>query len=161
MNKSFIDNDYIRNVISEYADTVYRVAYQYLLNSADAEDVVQEVFIALYKHGRIDGAEQTKAWLIRVAINKSINVYRANKRRRDLTTSLNDIIAEESASHSEVVYALSELSAEDRELIYLHYFEGYKAEEIAKILKCTQGAVHKRLSRARQKLKKFLEDSDE
>lgn len=160
MNKSLVDNDYIHSAISEYADTVYRVAYQYLLNSADAEDVAQEVFLALCKHGKIEGEGQTKAWLIRVTINKSINAYRANKRRRARTVAFEESIAVAPAP-SELEQSLSELSAEDRELVYLHYFEGYKAEEIAKILKCTKSTVHKRLSRARQKLKKFLEDSDE
>lgn len=161
MNKSFVDNDYIHSAISEYADTVYRVAYQYLLNSADAEDIAQEVFLALCKHGKIEGEGQTKAWLIRVTINKSINAYRANKRRRDRTVTLDERTTGTVASLSDLEQALSELSAEDRELVYLYYFEGYKAEEIAKMLRCTKNTVHKRLSRARQKLKKFLEDSDE
>lgn len=161
MNKSSVDNDYIRKAISEYADTVYRVAYQYLLNSADAEDVAQEVFLALCKRGKIEGDEQIKAWLIRVTINKSINTYRANKHRRDRTVPLDERTSGAVTPSYELEQALSELSADDRELVYLHYFEGYKAEEIAKILKCTKNTVHKRLSRARQKLKKFLEDSDE
>lgn len=60
MNNSFVDDDYIRNAISQYADTVYRGAYQYLLNAADAEDVTQEVFLALYKQGDTADGEQTR-----------------------------------------------------------------------------------------------------
>ena len=163
MNDSFVGDELIQNVIDRYSDTVFRVSYQYVSNAQDAEDVVQEVLLGLleYLHrARFQSEEHMKAWLIRVAINKSKNVAKANARRRRKEASA-FFPAVEKQPFDDLETVLSWLSAADRETVYLHYFEGYSAKEIAKMLGKSEDSVFKRLSRARGKLKEFLSEGDE
>ncbi len=145
--------------VERYADTLFRVSYQYLFNRQDAEDVVQDVFLALV--ARLQGSEfnddeHLKAWLIRVTINKSINVAKSNARRRTQPPDMLSGVVENPPS--ELEEQLARLSADDREVSYLHYYEGYSAAEIAAFLNVRENAVYKRLSRARERLKNFLEE---
>ena len=160
MNESLVDNDFIRNVIERYSNTVFRVSYQYVRNKQDAEDVLQEVFVALVNFLHNDSFksdEHMKAWLIRVSINKSINIAKSNSRRNKNETYDNKEIRV-SPQYDELEYILSQLSAIDREIIYLRYYEGYSAREIADFLGMTEQAVFKRLQRARTQLKEFISE---
>lgn len=150
---------YITEAVIEYSDTVFRVAFPYFGNRADAEDVVQEVFLQLCKSRPPypPGSESLKAWLIRVTINKSKDALRAAKRRQ--TARL--VSTPPPESHDEVFAALGRLSERDRNVLYLRYYEGYTAREIAGIIGGSERAVTKRICRAREKLKIFLEDNNE
>ena len=154
--KNLTNENYITAAVNTYSDTVFRVAFQYVKNRADAEDVLQEVFLTLYKKTPQFSVDDDglKAWLIRVTINKSKDFLRANKRRRAFmqnyqpTTQINP--------YDEVFEARDKLSELDRNAIYLHYYEGYTAKEIAQILGGNERAITKRIERARKKLKVFL-----
>lgn len=150
-------------IIARHADTAFRVAYQYLRNRQDAEDVVQEVFLSLVQRFRqlsFNDDEHLKAWIIRVTINKSINAAKYNARRR--TESMEtSVLKSYDKSSWEIDDVLSKLSADDRQIIYLHYYEGYQAKDIASFLNIAENAVHKRLSRARARLKKYLDEEDD
>ena len=150
---------YITEAVIGYSDTVFRVAFPYFGNRADAEDVVQEVFLQLCKSRPAYplGSESLKAWLIRVTINKSKDALRAAKRRQ--TARLVSTPPPESCD--EVFAALDRLSERDRNVLYLRYYEGYTAREIAGIIGGSERAVTKRICRAREKLKIFLEDNNE
>ena len=158
MNDSLVDNEFIRDVIDRYSNTVFRVSYQYVRDRHDAEDVLQEVFVALTNYLRNDSFqndEHVKAWLIRVAINKSINVAKSNSRRkRNEQTLFQEVRID--PQYDELEYILSQLTAIDREIIYLRYYEGYSAREIADFLGMTEQAVFKRLQRARTQLKDYI-----
>ena len=160
MNESLVDNEFIRNVVDKYSNTVFRVSYQYVRNKQDAEDVLQEVFVALVdylRHAQFQSDEHVKAWLIRVTINKSINVAKGNSRRKKKEIYDSKEIRVD-PKFDELEYILSQLSAIDRAIIYLRYYEGYSAREIANILSLTEHAVFKRLSRARTQLKEFISE---
>ena len=151
----------ISYAVETYSDAVFRVSYQYVGNRQDAEDVVQEVFLALVERLKdvpFNDYEHLKAWLIRVAINKSINVAKSNARRR--TSPIDNRPGKVVDVFNELDYELEKLSADDRQIIYLHYYEGYSAKEIADFLSLRENAVHKRLSRARDRLKKFLSEEE-
>ena len=163
MNESFVDDDFIQKVIDNYSDTVFRVSLQYVKNRQDAEDILQEVLLALLKHLRcadFQSDKHMKAWLIRVAINKSINVAKRNARHR---TDSADLLqsAQTHLQYDDLNAILDKLSATDREIIYLHYYEGYPAKEIAEIMHRTEKSIFKRLSRARKKLKDYISEGDE
>ena len=151
----------MRRAVECYADCIFRVAYQYLGNRQDCEDIVQEVFLALVKRLRLDSFnddEHMKAWLIRVAINKSINFVKYNARRR--TCPICIAPQPEGENFSALYEELNRLPAEDREIIYLHYYEGYTAKEIARFIGSGENAVYKRLSRAREKLKNYFTEGE-
>ena len=160
MNESFVDDEFIQSVIDRYSDTVFRVSYQYVRNRQDAEDVLQEVLLGLLDYlsqAQFKNDEHLKAWLIRVTINKSINfVKRTARRKKREISSFEEIHID--TQYDDLDYSLSKLSATDRELIYLRYYEGYSARGIADLMNMTEKSVFKRLSRARLKLKDFISE---
>ena len=145
-------NERIQQVVEEYGDTIYRLALHYVKNPADAEDVVQEVVLAFFT--REIPEERRKAWLLRVTVNKSLDILRKRKRNVPLEEDLSDGKGEKANLSEE----LKELSPLDRELIYLFYFEGYSSKEIARLVKKSDGAVRKRLERAKKTLRQILEN---
>ena len=85
----------LERIAERYGDLIYRVALQYTGQSADAEDVLQEVLLERCRaEAPFQSPEHERRWLLRVAINKSKNVLRARRRRR---TVLLDEAAERAA----------------------------------------------------------------
>lgn len=156
--KNLTNEKYIIDAVNKYSDTVFRVAFQYTKDRADAEDIVQEVFLTLFKKPPKPSIDDDglKAWLIRVTINKSKDHLRATKRRRALVR--NYAPPEQVSPYDEVFEALNQLSEQDRNALYLHYYEGYTAKEIARIIGGSERAITKRIGRAREKLKVFLKE---
>lgn len=154
MNDSNISH--INNIVNTYGDMLYRVAYQYTRNRSEAEDITQDVFVAMLKKMPFKSEEHLKAWLIRVAINKSINYLKSSRKK---VLSLDENIDVE-AKHSETdeIEELQELPEFDRSVIYLYYYEGYSIKEIAKITGKSANSINIRLFRAREKLKTLLEE---
>lgn len=75
INKSFRTDDCVDEILRKYSKTVYRVAYLRTKNQADADDVLQEVFMRFIKcNTQFKDEEHVKAWLIRAAINCSKNL---------------------------------------------------------------------------------------
>ena len=142
-----------------YSDLVFRIAFVYLKNRADAEDVLQEVFVKLfYKAPAFAATAAEKAWIVKVTVNCCKNVQ-SNfwKRKIDLTDTFADI-PDFSGEDRTVMEELMALAPHYRTVIYLHYIEGYGINEIAHILKISPSAVKMRLSRGREKLKKSLQE---
>lgn len=145
-------------VVEAYSDLLFRIAYQNMLNTADSEDVVQDVLCKLLRHrGGFEDREHLKAWLIRVTVNQCKDYHRFLSRRREVPMeSIEEYDATAEENDSEVFALVEELPKEDRNVIYLYYFEGYSIREIAEILKKNQNTVNSKLRRARQKLEKIL-----
>lgn len=146
--------------IEKYRGMLYRLAYSMSGNHSDSEDIVQEAFIKLYTRDKpLCGEDGEKAWLIRVTVNLCKNRVRlcANRRRAELPE---DILSHETAGdeYIDLRAALKKLKPDYRAVIYMFYYEGFSAEEIGKYLGISVTAVTTRLQRAREKLKKFLED---
>jgi len=137
---------------------VFRVAYGYVKNTHDAEDITQDVFLKLYNCTiRFAADENMKAWLIRVAINQAKSLLRTawRTRRGDLTESM---AAEESLLENcfELYEYVKALKPKYRTIIYLYYYEEYSVKEIAGLLKIRETTVTTQLSRARSQLKEIL-----
>lgn len=146
-------------VIDKYKDAVYRAALTVTGNFADAEDILQDVFLQYYQsHPAFTAPAQEKAWLLRCAINKSHNLMRSqwHLKRVDVDLTLLPEEAQENGG-SEVLACVLRLPERYRTVIYLHYYENYTIAEIARILGCTDAAAAKRLSRGRVKLRAALE----
>lgn len=141
-------------VFRQYADMIYRIALHNLSNSADAEDILQEVCLALMTGNPPDDEPHLKRWLIRVTINKSKNLKRSFWRRnRESLGDYTHLIAPAVPSVPEEIF---ELPDNYRNIIYLYYFEDYTIPEIAEILGKNENTVKSSLQRARKKLKKLL-----
>lgn len=163
MNETFVDDAFIRSVLDRYADTVYRIAAQYLGNGRDAEDITQEVFLSFLDQKEFKDENHVKAWLIRVTVNKSINLYKSNARKRKFETEMKAECEPFAlpADYAELDEALEQLPPLDKTVVYLCYYEGYTAKEIGEMVHKSEKAVAKRLSRAREKLRKFLGEVDD
>lgn len=142
-----------------YGDTVRRICMIHLKNKADTEDIFQNVFLKyVLRAAPFDSPEHEKAWIIRVTANACKDLLRSFFRSR--TVSLDVLIEtprEMPEDHSDILEAVLALPEKYKDPIYLHYYEGYTAEEIGRILGKNTNTVYTLLTRARQMLKNRLE----
>lgn len=141
-----------------HKNTVYRIAYSYMGNATDAEDIMQNAFLILFqKEIGFESIEDEKRWLIRVTINLCLNEKKSFWRRN--RRSLEDVHScYSNETEHEVRDAIRRLKPKNKACIHLHYIEGYSISEIAEILQISESAVKMRLKRGRQQLKIELEN---
>ncbi|MBE6845209.1 MAG: sigma-70 family RNA polymerase sigma factor [Ruminococcus sp.] len=142
-----------------YKDTVFRVAYSYVKNKSDAEDISQEVFLKLYTSAPDFNSEQAeKAWLIRITINKSKDLVKSGwfSRRSDNTEFTEHY--EMSTAESDMLEKVLSLPDKYRSLIHLYYYEEYSVKEISEITGVKASTVQTRLQRGRKLLEKKLKE---
>ena len=147
----------IAGIFSRHMKTVYRLCYSYLATPQDAEDATQAVFMKLVAKPRsFEDAEHEKAWLLVVAANYCKDVLKSAQRTRsaEMPPELED--AHASAEPSEVLEAVLALPTQYKDCVYLHYYEGYKTDEIAKMTDTPPSTVRNRLRDARALLKTAL-----
>ena len=149
---------WISLAMERYLDMVYRLAYARTGTKYDAEDVSQEVMLKLVKHAsQIESEAHLKAWLIRVTVNQSNNLFKSAWKR--LTAPLEEGIvraAEDSDGNDRLDNALEKLSTNLRTVVHLYYYEEMPVDEIAVSIGIKPEAVKMRLSRARRILKQQL-----
>lgn len=148
----------VKRAVEQYADTVRRLCMIHLKNYADTEDIFQTVFLkyALCT-ATFESQEHERAWLIRVTINACKDLLKSFFRSR--TVSIEEILEQPAApseEHREVLEAVLSLPVKYREVIYLHYYEGYTAPEIGRILKKNVNTVYSLMKRAREMLRDRL-----
>ena len=148
----------IEALIEKYEKTVYKLAYSYLRNKQDSDDIYQEVFLRYFRNNpEFAGEEHEKAWFIRVTINacKDLlkNFFRSHfvslERVMDMAQPPNM-----SSEYREVLKAVLSLPQKYRDVTYLHYYEEYTAPEISNILGKNVNTVYTLLTRSRQMLGK-------
>lgn len=141
--------------IHSYRGIVFRLAFSYLKNREDAEDISQEAFVKLYQSDEsFDTAENVKAWLIRVTINLSKNLLKNFWRRGRV--ELEKDIPYDNKSEEALLEFVAKLKPKYSVVIHLFYYEGYSVNEIAKLCNISSTAVRTRLNRARNQLKAML-----
>ena len=148
-------------VVRTYADMVYKIAYRYVANPVDADDVFSETFLAYFKKERdFPEEEHRKAWLIRVTINCAKDLLKARSSWEELSEEVvgADAPAVRPEEQLDLHKAIEQLRFEYREVICLHYLEGLSVTEISDILGRNENTVKTHLARGREKLRKFLED---
>lgn len=144
--------------IERYADMVRRLCFVHLKNEADTEDIFQTVFLkyVLYR-GEFESEEHEKAWFIRVTVNACRDLLRSFFRSRTVPQEeLEGAAAELPQERREVLDAVLSLPAKYRDAVYLHYYEGYTAPEIGKLLGKNTNTIYTLLTRARQLLREKL-----
>lgn len=146
--------------VERYLQTVYAVCVMRLSGNADVDDCVQNTFIKLYERSpEFSDETHLKAWLLRVAINECRMSVRRSLRFIPLD-HLREHPLPQSDDHSDLSWALMRLGAKYREVLYLHYEEGYKVREIAEILNTKEGTVMSLLKRGRDKLRQIYGGED-
>lgn len=144
--------------IERYSDTVRRLCMIHLKNYADTEDIFQTVFLKyVLSSVSFESEEHEKAWIIRVTINACKDLLKSFFRSR--TVSLEQLLdqpAPLAPEHREVLEAVLALPPKYKDVVYLHYYEGYTAPEIGRILGKNVNSVYTLLTRARQLLRETL-----
>ena len=131
-------NRQAERMLADYGNSILRLAYSYLHNLSDAEEVLQDTLIQFLKTTpALDGSKHEKAWLLRVE----------------------DLIAEERKDLSFVWEAVKALPVNQREAIHLFYHEGFTTAEIAAMLGRRESTVRSDLRRGRTKLKEILKEA--
>lgn len=149
----------IEEKILFYSDMVYRLAYSMTRKKSDADDIYQDVFIKLFQNEKVfESLEHEKAWIIRVTINCCKMLYRKNMFRKEV--ELDENIGYLNEQDDFVYLCVKKLPQKYQTVIYMFYYEGYKVNEIAKMLKTSEGTVKSQLSRARDMLKKNMIGDD-
>lgn len=147
----------IASVFSRHVKAVYRLCYSYLGSPQDAEDATQAVFLKLIEKPRtFESDEHEKAWLLTVAANHCKDVLKSAARTRaaEMPSDVED--PHSRTGCSDVLEAVLALPPLYKDCVYLHYYEGYKTDEIARMTGAPPSTVRNRLRDARALLKAAL-----
>ncbi len=163
-------------LIEQYADIVYRTAYRLLQNPHDAEDAMQETFLAAYlRVNEFEGKARLSSWLYRIVTNKALDILRKRSRKTDAATdSIEDlsedaaelladqeaVLPEDWAERRETAALIREglegLSPSLRAAFVLFEMEGLSMDEVASALNISTSAAKVRVHRARRALRDYL-----
>ena len=160
-----MDEGRFEELYQKYANDVLRVSYFYLGDRQQAEDVTQDVFVRLLTHAPDLEEGREKAWLLKVALNRCRDLWRAAWVKRvvlgspamELTPAPDHM--DDRLERQELLCAIRRLPGDFRDVILLHYYQGYGIAEIAQMLKVPEGTISSRLSRGRKKLEEILKES--
>ena len=141
-------------LVTDNQNRLYRAALAILGDPQEAEDAVQDAFVKFLEKAP-DQLEHPGAWLMRVLVNGCKSRLRLRWRQ---TVPLPDTLPAPGPEERRELEELFALPPEDRAVIHLFYYEGYATDEIARITGRRPGTVRARLTRARQKLRKLLEE---
>lgn len=149
--------DRLELLLLTHGNTLYRMAAAILGDVYEAQDAVQDAFLAwMEKRPHCPDGAHERAWLMKVTVNGCKSRLRSPWRRR--TGTLTESIPAQDPEEASLLESIQALPPKDRLVLHLHYYEGYQTAEIAHILGWREGTVRSRLSRARKKLKDLLTD---
>lgn len=162
------DQQAFATLIERYEQKVFQTSMGFVHNTADAEDLAQEVFIKAYKAiDSFKGESSFGTWIYRITVNKSINQLRKNKLR-----AMSGLYDHETESHEEagadfyllqeeqrrqIKNALRQLNSTQKKIFILFYYQDLSIKEISVILKITPKSAESTLFRARKKLQNELQ----
>jgi RNA polymerase sigma-70 factor (ECF subfamily) len=165
-------------LLENYADLVFRAAYRIVQNEEDAEDIMQETFLSVYKKiGGFRADSKLSSWLYRIASNAALDLVRAKGRKEGRDTAFDDInpeseeafdpvdenslLPEESLLQNEslgrVREALNEMPPKLRAAYLLYMVEGFSTPEVAENLGIKLSAAKLRIHRARKFMQEYFE----
>ena len=161
------DREAFGELVEQYRDNVYRLAYRMCGNAYDADEAAQEAFVAAWRAlPNFRGDAKFSTWLYRLTTNAAIDVMRREKRHQTVGDGEMVDVADDADSPQETVErteqqeavqkALSTLSEEYREVLLLRYMEELDYAEIAEVLQLPSGTVKSRINRAKAALKTAL-----
>lgn len=143
---------------------LYRLAYYYMGNAEDAEDAVQDAALSAYEHfDSLKKEASFRFWIFRILANCCRKSLKKRGRRELPAEELQDIQkagADSPAAQAEVLELLDILSEEERLIVVLTVFGGYKGEEIARLLHRKHSTVRSKYRRALKKLEQELTRED-
>ncbi len=156
-----MDTNEAARLAQQFAPAVYRLAYARTGRAADAEDVMQEVFLRLLtKAPAFRDDDHAKAWLLRVTANRVNDLWRSPWGKRLPLEAAENLPAPESEP-GEALQAVLALPEQYRSVVHLFYYEELSVAQIAGIMKLSRSAVKTRLSRGRALLRRSMTEGGE
>lgn len=150
MKMAKITEEEFTKLYENFYQDVFRVAFSYLRKKEDAENVVQETFLRLFRKPPRE-SKKTKSWLLKVAVNLSLDMLRKRKKERQAIQSLENPKEETfSSSREDLLDIVSRLPENYKKTIVLFYCGEETIEEIGKTLGLSSSTVKKRLERGRK-----------
>lgn len=161
-------------LVRRYQRNIYFIAYRILGNHLDADEVVQESFVRIYRRRKeIASVTSFTSFLMRIATNYAIDLLRRRKGHGEIGDNLTELpgdvqmelarrvrtpddLHRDKVIQQEITRALEKLALRQRMTIVLHDVEGMSKSEVAAIMQCTEATVRSNLHIARTKLKKIL-----
>ena len=148
-----------------YKPMLYNIAYSYLKNTSDADDIVQDTFMKyLSTNKSFEAEENEKYFLIRVCINISINLLKS-KWKKDVvkydSIALNITYNNDDSSNIDYFSLICNLPLKYKSVMVLYYWEDFSVEEVAKALNISTSSVKKRLERGRNMIKDKIENMED
>lgn len=156
-----ITEEYVGLLLDKYGNSVLRIAYTYLKNKADAEDIVQDVFLQIIdKKPEFNDENHEKSWIIRTTINMCKNKLNLfwNRNKCSIDELAEFASYDSYSTDTDVMKAVMSLGEKYRIVIYMYYYEGYQSSEIAKLLGKSDTTIRSLLHRAKGKLKEILKE---
>ncbi len=144
----------------KYKDSVFRVCRRYATNDLDAEDMLQESFIKIFRaYEGFDHKAKVFTWIYRIAVNTCLDQIRAAKRNKaESIDYLEEIPCKNTKRditdiHLTLNKLLKSFSKENREMLFYYYAEGLKHDEIADIMGVSRVAISKRFKKLESRFK--------
>lgn len=138
---------------------MYRMAYYYMGNAEDAEDAVQETTLAAYEHfGRLKNQDAFRPWIFKILVNRCKKSLKKRNRREILKEQPETAYEPSLGSQAEILELLEKLEDEERLIVSLTVFGGYKGEDIARMLNKNHSTVRSKYRRALKKLEKEMQE---
>ena len=153
-----LDRQEAERLAETYADLILRLAYTYLNHTQDAQDICQSVFVKLLTEPReFDSPAHERAYVLRMAANACKDLLKSHWHKTTVTLDAAAAVPAPQPEAGSLLEAVGRLPPPYRVVIYLYYYEGYSAQEIARMLGKTPSAVASLLHRGRRRLKTLLE----
>lgn len=150
---------YFKEVYERNIDMIYRICFIYLRgNKSNAEDAIQTTFLNMFKKEIIfKNKEHEKAWLITVSTNVCKNLLKSKWNKHISIDELNIPYSEN--KNKDILQEVLKLPDKYKQVVYMHYYEGYSCVEIAKMLNTKENTIYSHLNKARAILKKNLKEN--
>jgi len=155
-----------RCLVERHMKQAYNIAYRFVSNHDDAEEVAQEAFVRAYRSmDSFRGEAGFGTWLYRIVVNLSLNHAKQTKRRMNREVSHHEAATlaaavappgERSVVADHLEKSLNELSTLQRSVVILRHLDGLSTKEVSEILRCSEGTVKTHLFRGLKKLRERL-----
>lgn len=154
----------------QYAPFLYGIALRYTRTEEEAKDILQDAFIKVFDNiGQYKGIGVLKAWMTRIVINQALTVYQERSKRpvlenfddyEEIITD-NSVIESDVLSHEILLGFINDLPYGYKMIFNMCEIEGYSYDEVAKIMNCTYSTCRSQLSKAKNALRKKVNELNE
>lgn len=154
------DEEAVKTFLNEFKIPLYNYIYRMVYNRHDAEDILQEVFLKIFRNiKKIDFSQNYKSFIYKVTRNTTLDFLKNREDTRELqeTIQIEDSSYEKLETKDSMEKALQCVSQAERELLILKYIQEFKISEISEILELSESAAKVRIFRAIRKIRKYMQ----